>query len=433
MGWLFQCVMFLTFVLPISGIGAIQVGSAVVEPREFGFILLPMIYMCYPRTKLGDKEWRLKGAVILLLVAIGLTAPLKTFIVRESVNGFLRDLRMILPLLSGLGIVLLGVRIRPMVTMLVLLYAILGSFLVSLVLYLLGIDSVDFMVDGQSAEVMLFNKGRFVSMNAPFCILAWGVLLSKRKMKLPLLLSVSIYVVCPMAIMAGILTFNRTIAVAQLLIIAINYRLLIGSRKVVLVISVIAFVAIGLAAVLKSDSDVLNQVEARILVAKDGLSELLDAGYYGTRDELYRGYVDVLKEYWLVGSPNKVKVTERSWVAGMEDTRATDISVVTMASLFGVFVAGCFCWFWWVLFSDFLRYSRLHRRRVQGYDFFLRATLQALPIYALVSLNYDVLARAPIVLVIILFSLMSRAIFKLSSRGPDDSRRVVWRGGQKGI
>lgn len=393
-GWIFLIVLFFATCWPDKSYGAVEVGNAVFYISELSVLFLPIAYLLYPRRNSVIASSGLRISIIIFFVTLCFVGFTKCAFLSEQPIGFLRDLRHILPLLSGLSLIFLGMRIRADGVWLTILLGLSCSYILSILFFVLDVDPIFISTKEVEIEVASMVKGRLRNMNSGLSMLFLCVLIAWKKNQQYKEYFVWVLIVSSLSLAVSLLSFNRTLLVMYPVVLLGFLFFHFDIRKAICIAALVGVSAAGIFFIYGSNDAVRRQVDHRILSLQYGADALLETGFYGTRDVLYGGYVDLAADYWFVGAPYYVPKSYAKPVGG--ETRpvfVTDISIATIFLKFGVLQLLAFIWVIWRMLAEALAMHRRLRCAPPGARSFVNAFMMALVIYLPISLNLDVLAR----------------------------------------
>ena len=405
---IFLFLLFLATCWPNKSLGAIELGSAVFYVSELAMLFMPCVYVFCPTQSGMRLSPRLRKSIIIFFVAIFLVGLAKVAFMGERPLAFIRDLRHILPLLSGLALLYMGMRIRPKLVWTVLLIALSCSYVSSFLFFVLDIDPIFISTKEGELEVAGSVRGRMVNVNSALSVIALGVLVVWKSDGVSQKVSMSVLVVCLMCLGTSILTFNRTLMFAYPVALFVFLFFHFDFRKAASLIIAIIFTAGAATYFYSSNDTVRRQVDKRILSIQYGLGAVLESGYYGTRDVMYEEYKGMIKDYWFLGTPYHVPKSFKKTKEGiLAPVFVTDISLMTIMLKFGIVGLFSFVWLLWAIFREGLDIRRYLLAFHPSARVMVNAFLFSLVVYLPISLNSDVLTRqAPIfyLCIILMFS-----------------------------
>lgn len=407
MGIFFNFLLFIGFFLPFKELGYFSLGPVIFSVSEFAFILLPIVYFFYKKTDIYPLGKGIRNVALFLLVTLALVGMLKVLSGQDSPFSLLKQYRPIVPFLSGLLILTQGLKINPRIAFITLITAILVSNLGAIVLSFYGISDAGRMIDGRFIAIETMTQGRFAADNGTFSILALLFLVFIKRRDFPLLLYLFFVSCFLITAIVGALTFNRTMLVFYPVVFIIGSIFAFSIQRTLRISFALILVGIVVIGSYYTIDEVQRQVDKRILSVQYGVDSLLEAGYYETREFLYVHYLEIIKNYWFIGSPGSIS-TGGFVKASMDGSplRITDISVVTIAILFGLIAAFVFILFWGYYWFSVFKIFKFFQVRKGDSPFILSVLVFGLPIYFIMSLNFDLIARQQVVFVLLILGML---------------------------
>lgn len=335
-GVLFNIVLFLTFFLSNAALSSFKAG-VIINIRQIGMILLPMIYFLYPDRGIHVINKTTRTLIIILLLVFFLSDLLKIPFYATSLSNVPKSWRICASLISILLVVIQGVKIDPEGIKKTLLLALLTSFFLTLALGVLGLGPSAVTADDSTIDVG-GSAGRFGNDNASFALIAVALLFHKEQFQRifgrNLLLA---RVTCVSSIFILLLTFNRTMIMGMLLMTA-YFLLRRLSAKKLLILGVLILASVRLMVWFYETNDtVKRQIDRRILIIYEkGWEGVQESGIKGNRDVLWKQYEQRLYDYPYIGVPMEEGLARTAF--GYLSS-ITDMSMATVTLRFGV-VAG---------------------------------------------------------------------------------------------
>ena len=391
------------FAEPSKNLGVVPLAGFFVSLQEIGLLLFAYgYYNSGPSVSKGLTQ-NISLLCRVLLVVIALSEAYKFFHFGGSVVSIIRVNRMHFNGLAALFIMAMGVRPGARLVVPYIFVGVLISSGLALLFGALGIKPVSPFIT-QSADAiartqLLEGTGRFGGMlsscGVAFIILVYFYNSSRRTFQLSprwrlVLLAASL---CTILIM--VTSFNRTLGGVSMITIVVmlvfHFRI-----KAAVLGSIVAGLAILVGAIfIATNSKVEKQFRERIEIVFQGREAVLESIYYGNRENIYEQVIDNLIEYPIGGLPYGVPAFVAYREFDVIPFFYTDVSLLNVFLRYGFLAGALSVVLLLMLITDAFRNRNLFP--FGELNVFAKTLLYAWPIYALISLNYDVLLRhAPI-------------------------------------
>jgi hypothetical protein len=338
-GVLFNILLFLSIFLSNPMLSAVGVGGVVTNVREIGLILMPIVYAFYPSKNIYLFDKRCRITVVFLLIAIFCSELFKILAYNSSISGAMRSLRVSLALTTSLFLIIQGVKLDPKLLTRTVLYSLLVSFLLTIVLDVLGFGPQN-IAAGDRELAISASAGRYVNQNASIGLIGVLFLINRKAFSEVFGENKKVaYITLVLSVIMLIISFNRTLLLGLAIILAVNTVTNFTLKKVFKVFCYLAILFLSCMALYNNNPAVKAQVDRRILVAFEGNDKNVNADaikkdvYEGNRDFLYRQFFEKLIEYPYFGVPSEVglaKIEDRE-----ESVNTTDISLMTVTLKYG--------------------------------------------------------------------------------------------------
>ena len=405
--WIFCFLLFCTFVSPMPEITQFKFGPIISNATEMGFIVSTLFCLLFPVKGKWQTPMVVKIASTVFVAALFAAGLSKMIFQGETVIGFIKDLRYIIPLLCAVVVARLGPVFEPRLVWCGILTGVAASFILSG--YFLVFD-VSFIIEDEklgAIEIQGLSQGRLNNSNSGFVFFGLPILFCLERNNKNFQLRRLLVFTSILTLIGGIATFSRTV-ILYILIFVPFLMLRNWSWREFQKGSIVLTCALAFAAILyQTVPEAQRQVDHRILVVTGGIDKLLERGYYGTREVLYEGYLELAMKYPLFGCNNLTpkSIYDRYSKTGLRDVFVTDISFFTILLSYGAVVLCAYLFF---LASIYIAARSMEKKIIRIHKMpspLLRVIIISFPLVAIVSLNYDALARnVPIFFIAILFS-----------------------------
>ncbi len=398
-GYIFNLLLFLIFVLPDWDLGSFQLGPVITDIREVSLVLLPIVYFFYPSQnksslRLATKYWIL--AFFILLVGTELVKKMHYGI---SLFDTIKNLRIGVPVFSGLLVLLQGKKVNPEFCLKTILVAIIISCVLTPLFVLLGIEPANFTLEDRQLQVQYLEQGRLINDNYEFGLIGIALLYLVPKVHTyktglkRLLLIASVF-----SLIIMVLFFNRTLLTATFLLGLILFFKNFSLKTLAYITGAVVLIAVIGGYFYQTNAEVREQVQDRILIVFQEEGGLAESVYYDNRDKLYAEYLDQLGDHWLLGIPGGDVLIDTGNVMSSK----SDISFFNVWIRYGIVAEIVFIIIFIAVCLDHKKKLEYLPRGSLSYQIG-RAVMLTIPLFVLVSFNVDVLVGHNAILFLLLF------------------------------
>lgn len=397
-GVLFNVLVFLAFFASTPALTPLPVGGAILNLREVCLILLPLVYSFYPNRDIQVISKPVKYLVVAFVLMTLLSEMLKIPVYASGLSSYFRAFRVCVALFSAMLILIQGVKIDPEGIKKAILLSLLVSFILTVVLDVMGMGPKTIAAGDEQIELNSDN-GRFGNQNASMAIFAIAFLLDRKLLMETFgrqkLLA---YITFSFAVIILVFSFNRTMLAAAAIMVA--YYFLRGfSVKKIFQIAILAAICVKVLMYLyDTNKKVKDQFDYRIFtVWEHGFDQENREAIAGQRTMLYKFYEERFGEYYPLGIPIEVGFAPNSKTGKPMNT--SDISVLTITLRYGIIVGIVFLILIWQLFRTMQKKYPGHKKANKVYNKLVVPYIMGF----LCSLNIDLFARHNFIVFLVLF------------------------------
>tara|TARA_B110000196_G_C21134794_1_gene660453 strand:- start:139 stop:1395 length:1257 start_codon:yes stop_codon:yes gene_type:complete len=391
------------FAEPSRNLGVVPLVGFFVSLQEMGLLLFAYGYYNSGPSISKGRSQNISVFCRILLVVIALSEAYKFFHFGGSVVSLVRVNRMHFNGLASLLIMGMGVRPGARLVVPYIFVGVLISSGFALLFGFLGISPVSPFIAQSAIAIeraeLIENSGRFggmlSSLGVALLILMYFYNSSRRSFQLSprwrlVLLAASL---CTILIM--VTSFNRTLGGVSMITIAAMLVFHFRFKAAVLGAVVVGLGLIVGSIFIATNSNVEKQFRERIEIIFQGREAILESVYYGGRENVYEQVIEKLIEYPIGGLPYGVPAFVAYREFNVIPFFYTDVSLLNVFLRYGLLAGGLSVVLLLMLITD--AFSNRNLFPFGELNMFAKMLLYAWPVYALISLNYDVLLRhAPI-------------------------------------
>lgn len=404
---------YCTFIEPLKGLFMLPLPGFYANLQELGLVLFAFGYFNSGRDASVGTYRALSRLSMLLL---GVIAVVEFFKLVQYGGGPAAVIRVNRINMNGLcALMFFALGLRPGARLLVhhVFCAILISSSVALVFGILGIKPTSLFVSLGEAMAekreWLEATGRFGGLHSnlgvAMVLLIYFYGQNMRAFVIPRVWRWVILASALVTIVIAITSFNRTLMGAMLLalpiVLFLEFRIRAFFAAVVVSVLVVATGWIAIA----NNKNVEKQFRDRIVVAFEGREALLESIYYGGRENIYSEVGKRIKEYPILGLPYGVPAFVSYDGYAVASHFNTDISFLNVYLRYGILAGPLMMLV--VFFLFWVAYAGRRFFPPGELNMYARMLFYAVPVYVLISLNYDVYLRHS---AIVFFAMMAMHI-----------------------
>jgi hypothetical protein len=390
---------YFTFIEPSKGLFMVPLLGFYANLQELGLMFFAVGYFNSGRDISAGAYRTLSWCAICLL---GVICSVEIFKLLQYGGGFASIIRVNRINLNGLcALLFLALGLRPGAKQIIhhVFCAILISSGLALLFGLLGIRPTNPFVSLGAAALekkeWMSQTGRFGGMHSNLSVamvlLLYFYAQNARAFVIPKKWRRVVLLSACVTVLIGVTSFNRTlmgatvVALITVTLLEFRIRAFIAGLMISICVVGVAWVAI------LTNENVEKQFRQRIGIVFKGKEALLESIYYGGRENIYAQVAEGIKEYPLLGLPYGVP----AFVAYKDFAAVpyfyTDVSFLNAYIRYGI-LAGLLM----MLVVTLLLFVSVQWRNfflLGELNMYARMLCYAVPVYALISLNYDVYFR----------------------------------------